>query len=111
VAVKAVLDDTIVVFRVERDASFEELRQRVHEKFARSEGMTLRNAFVLAYVPPASAGGGNRVSTVSSVSTGSADLARALPLENEDDWANAVAGCGSKITIRVSHGTKSRSMR
>ena len=104
--VKAVLDDAIVVFRVERDASFAELRHRVHEKFARSEGVTLRDAFVLAYVPPGvgGGGGGKRVSTVSSMSTGSADLARALPLENEEDWAIAVAGCGSKVTIRVSHG-------
>jgi len=110
VAVKAVLGDTIVVLRVGRDASLEELRQRVHEKFARSEGMTLRDAFVLAYVPPVPAGpgGGKRMSTVSSVSTGSADFSRALPLENEDDWANAVAGCGSKVTIQVSYGTKSQ---
>lgn len=109
VAVKAVLDDTIVVFRVERDATFEELRQRVHEKFAGSEGVTLRDAFVLAYVPPAAGvGGGKRVSTVSAMSTGSADLSRALPLENEDDWANAVAVCGWKVTIRVSYGTKPR---
>jgi len=106
--VKAVLDDAIVVFRVERDASLAELRHRVHEKFARSEGMALRDAFVLAYVPPGAAGGGGggkRVSTVSSMSTGSADLARALPLEGDDDWAHAVAGCGSKVTIRVSYGT------
>lgn len=102
--VKAVLDDAIVVFRVERDASLAELRQRVHEKFARSEGMALHDAFVLAYVPPG-AGGGKRVSTISAMSTGSADLARALPLEDDDDWATAVAGCGSKVTIRVSYGT------
>ena len=104
--VKAVLDDAIVVFRVERDASFAELRQRVHEKFARSEGMSLHDAFVLAYVPPSAAGGGwKRVSTVSSMSTGSADLARAVPLESEDEWAHAVASCGSKVTIRVGYGT------
>jgi hypothetical protein len=106
VVVKAVLDDAIVVFRVERDASFAELRQRVHEKFARSEGMSLHDAFVLAYVPPGAAGGGGkRASTVSAMSTGSADLARALPLENEDEWAHAVASCGSKVTIRVGYST------
>jgi hypothetical protein len=117
--VKAVLGDAIVMLRPERDVSLAELRQRVHDKFASSEGVTLRGAFALEYVPTTTTTGGGgggamtggkRVSTVSALSTssggsvGSADWARAVPLRCEGDWANAVARCGSsKVTLRVSY--------
>jgi hypothetical protein len=52
VTVKAVLDNSIVVFRVRRDTPLAELRRRVHDKFARTEGIALHGAFALAYVVP-----------------------------------------------------------
>jgi hypothetical protein len=103
--VKAALDDAIVLFRAQRDVSFTALRQRVYDKFARSEHMSLRRAFVLAYVPPHSGAGDKRVSTISSMSMGSVDWARAVPLRNEEDWATALMICGLKITLRVSNLT------
>jgi hypothetical protein len=110
--VKAALDDAKVVLRVQRDAPLAELRQRVLEKFAQTEGMVLRGKkFDLSYLPPSpvlgGGGGGagrNRTSTVSSMSTTSlatVDWTSALPLRNERDWATATASCGSKITLRV----------
>jgi len=101
--VKAVLDDAIIVFRTERDASLAELRRRVHEKFVLTEGAPLRGAFTLAYVPLMAGADGKRVSSASSMSTSAVDWARAMPLRNEGDWANVVAGCGSRVTLRVSY--------
>ena len=101
--VKAVLDDAIIVFRADRDASLAELRRRVHEKFVLTEGAPLRGAFTLAYVPPVAGVDGKRVSSASSMSTSAVDWARAMPLRNEGDWANVVAGCGSRVTLRVSY--------
>jgi len=98
--VKAALDDAVVLFRAQRDVSFTELRRRVYDRFARSEHMSLRRAFVLAYVPPHSGAGDNRVSAIGSV-----DWARAVPLRNEEDWATALMICGLKITLRVSNLT------
>ena len=113
--VKAVLDDAMVVLRVQRDVPLAELRQRVLEKFAQTEGMLLRGKFELSYLPQApivgpGGAGHNRTSTVSLMSTtslasASGDWTGALPLRNESDWATAIASRGSKITLRVSHPT------
>jgi hypothetical protein len=107
--VKAALDDAKVVLRVERDVPLAELRQRVLEKFAQTEGTLLRGKFELAYLPPVvgpSGVGKNRTSTFSSMSTTSVatvDWTNALPLRDERDWATAVASCGSKITLLVTY--------
>jgi hypothetical protein len=105
--VKAVLDDAKVVLRVQCDVPLTELRQRVLEKFAQTEGMLLRGKFELSYLPPVVGGAGkNRASTVSSMSTTSlaiVDWTGALALRNEGDWATAIASCGSKITLRVTY--------
>ena len=96
VNVKAVLDHSIVVFRARRDIPLAELRRRVHEKFARTEGIALHGAFALAYVI---ATDGNSASRASSIN---GDISsHALPIWNEEDWEAAVTGCGSKITIQV----------
>ena len=104
--VKAALDDTKVVLRVQRDVSLTELRQRVLEKFAKTEGMLLRGKIELSYLPPVGGvgAGNNRMSTISSMSTTSVatvDWTSSLPLRNERDWATAITSCGSKITLRV----------
>lgn len=95
VAVKAVLDNSIVVFRVRRDVALAELRQRVHDKFARTESIALHGAFALAYVLPSDSKSGRRVSSASC------DISRALPVCDEEDWHDALARCGSKITLQV----------
>ncbi|KAH9960706.1 hypothetical protein BJV74DRAFT_890826 [Russula compacta] len=100
--VKAMLDDTNVVFRIQRDVSLWELHQHLHEEFACTEGAVLRDTSLLMYVPPAT--GGKRVSTISSMSA-NVDWARALPLQTEEEWAAAVASCGSKITLRLNYPT------
>jgi hypothetical protein len=100
--VKAALGDVIVIFRAHRNIAFAELHKRLQDKFAHTEGISLRGAFALAYVPPAVGAGGKRMSTMSSASMGSVDWSRVLPLRDEEEWAIAVASCGSKITLRVS---------
>ena len=101
--VKAALDDVIVIFRAHRNMALAELHKRLQDKFAHTEGISLRGALALAYVPPAVGAGGKRMSTMSSASMGSVDWSRALPLRDEEEWATAVASCGSKITLRVSY--------
>jgi hypothetical protein len=106
--VKAALDDAMVAFRSRRDVPFVELRERVISKFARSEGTVLRGEFELSYLPTSPPVGGwskfrgSTLSLASAVSMSSvSDWSGAVPLRNEGDWAAAVAGCGSKITVRV----------
>jgi hypothetical protein len=93
VTVKAVLDNSIVVFRVRRDTPLEDLRRRVHDKFARTEGIALHGAFAMANVVPID---NRRASSISRES-----LSHAVPIQYEEDWATAVADCGMKITLRV----------
>ncbi len=95
VAVKAVLDNSIVVFRARRDMALAELRRRVHEKFARTESIALHGAFALAYYIPTDSSSGRRASSISG------DFSRALPIWDEEDWQAAVARCRSKITLQV----------
>jgi len=106
---KVALDDAMVLLRVQRNMPLTELRQRVLEKFAHTEGISLGGKFELSYLPPVIGGAGkNRASTVSSMSTtslASVDWSGALPLRNEDDWITATASCGSKITLRVAYPT------
>lgn len=110
--VKAALDDSMVVLRVQRDVSLMDLGQRVLEKFAQTEGLQLRGKFELSYLPPVVGGAGkNRTSTVSSMSTttlSGVDWSDALSLGNESDLATAIASCGSKITVRVTYPTASQ---
>ena len=96
VNVKAVLDNSIVVFRARRDMPLAELRRRVHEKFARTENIALDGPFALAYVI---ATDGNSAKRASSINGGISSYAP--PIWNEEDWEAAVAGCGSKITLQV----------
>lgn len=90
VTVKAVLDNSIVVFRVRRDTPLADLRRRVHDKFVRTEGIALHGAFALAYVSTVDSKGARRVSSMSNDSSS----ARALPIRNEEDWAAAMVECG-----------------
>ena len=106
IVVKATFGDVIVGLRAQRDLSLWELRQRVLEKFAQTEGLSLRGAFELSYLPPAVGAGKRRGSAVSLASTASVDWSGALPLRNEGDWATAIASSGSKITLRVTYPTE-----
>lgn len=96
VTIKAVLDNSIVVFRARRDTPLADLRRRVHDKFVRTEGIALHGEFALAYVIPVDSKGAKRASSMSNDSA-----VPAMPIWNEQDWAMAVAECGLKITLRV----------
>ncbi|KAF8271163.1 hypothetical protein EI94DRAFT_1721021 [Lactarius quietus] len=96
VTVKAILDNSIVVFRARRDMPLADLRRRVHDKFVRTEGIALHGAFALAYLSPFDSKGARRVSSASGDSSSCA-----MPIQIEEDWADAVADCGLKITLRV----------
>lgn len=98
VTVKAVLDNSIVVFRARRDMPLADLRRRVHDKFVRTEGIALHGAFALAYVIPGDSKSARRASSTSNDSSASAMV---MPIRDEQDWAAAVAQCGLKITLRI----------
>ncbi|KAI0052252.1 hypothetical protein FA95DRAFT_1553570 [Auriscalpium vulgare] len=99
--VKAALDDAIVVFRTRRGAPLEDVRRRVYDKFARQEGLPLSAAFTLAYVPPIVSGVRGERPRASTVSAGSADWARQVPIATAEEWQIAVASCGQKIMLRI----------
>ncbi|THH15570.1 hypothetical protein EW146_g4926 [Bondarzewia mesenterica] len=99
--VKAALDDAIVVFRAPRVISLADMRNRIHDKFARQEGLPLSAPFSIAYLPPLTPGpvARPRMSSISSV--GPADFARMLTIASEDEWERAVATCAAKLVLRV----------
>lgn len=114
--VKAALDDAIVSFRTSRSTPFTEIHQRLYEKFAKQEGLSLSESFKVAYLPPVVSGGpsalgdadnntkerkrrGSTMSTVSSVA--SADNSRLVPVGTQEEWEKAVEVCGQKVVLRV----------
>ncbi|KAF8896111.1 hypothetical protein BD779DRAFT_1494038, partial [Infundibulicybe gibba] len=52
VSIKAVHNNSIIVLRVARDATFEEVRRRLYNKFVGQEGVPLSHSFTVAFMHP-----------------------------------------------------------
>ncbi len=109
--IKAMHGESIVSFKVERNISLAELRQRIREKFVNQEKVPLNNNFVVSYKNLRSPGRiGNRArtystSTIATVSTiaslGSLDPSSLSFLVLEPEWRSLAEQCGSKLTLVV----------
>ncbi|PIL35468.1 hypothetical protein GSI_02195 [Ganoderma sinense ZZ0214-1] len=101
VTLKAVLQESIVLLRVPRGASLEEVRARLRDKFAAQEGVQLSRGFVVGWVPSgvgnATVNGRPRASSVSGMG------AQALRyVYTEEEWQAALDACaGGKMTVRL----------
>ncbi|OBZ62672.1 hypothetical protein A0H81_15033 [Grifola frondosa] len=105
VTVKVVLRDSIVLLRVAGSAPLKEVRQRIREKFLKQEGVPLSEAFLIGYVRPVSEEqtkaqrGRPRSHSVSSV--GASNPASLCYVSSEEEWRDAIACAGRKLTIRL----------
>jgi hypothetical protein len=106
VAIKAVLNDSIVKFRIDRSAPLQDVRAKLYEKFVKEQDVPLSVSFSLAY-QPASGGrlmalkyaGRTRSNSVSSV--GTLDSNHLRYIFSEKEWQDAMSCCGAKLNLHV----------
>jgi len=104
ISVKVVHNKSIILLRIHRHISFEELRTRVFEKFVQQEGVPLSASFAMAFLPPSHIDYSKPRSRSSSMSSsvGFPDLAHMRFISSQRDWEHAVASTGrGKITLRA----------
>lgn len=100
VSIKAGLNQTIVLLRVSNTTSYEELRERLCDKFIGQEGLPLSKLFTIALTNPLrdrelKNGGRGRSGSVSS--TEHMEFVR-----SQNDWDRVIASYeGGKLTLRL----------
>ena len=111
ITLKAVLQESIVLLRIPRNAPLAEVRTRIRDKFAAQEGVQLSSAFAIGWAPSPVGGGGAvglgvggrgrpRSNSASSVGTMNPQALRYV--YSEQEWRAAVGACaGGKMTIRL----------
>ncbi|KAI0925653.1 hypothetical protein AcV5_008331 [Taiwanofungus camphoratus] len=105
-AVKAMLDDSIVLLRATPSTTLVDLRARIRDKFARQEGVPLSESFRIGYLPPSDGPVRSRRGRArsNSVSTVGSETSQAVHLiTSEEEWQTAIANCAGKLTIRIFH--------
>jgi hypothetical protein len=98
ISIKAALNKSIVALRVSKLISFDELRERLYDKFVVQEGLPLSTLFAIAVTNSsrqASGGGRARSGSVSS-----AEYMEFVG--SQADWSRVVTSCvGGKLTLRI----------
>ena len=109
VSIKAIYGEHIVAFRIDRNSSLSDLREKLWRKLVDQQGVTLPDNFTLAYKPPGPGrvqqlrklAGRARSSSASSI--GMTDPGSLWIMFSQRDWLDAVGSCppGAKLTLHV----------
>jgi len=110
ISIKAyITEEAIIVFRAAAETTYAEIRERIFDKFAHQEGISLRPDFPLAYLAPAF----SRHSTTSSVYSGimrkragkvgspKGNESSLLLVRSQEAWEEVVRDSDGKLTLRV----------
>lgn len=110
ISIKAyITEEAIIVFRAAAETTYAEIRERIFDKFAHQEGISLRPDFPLAYLAPAF----SRHSTTSSVYSGimrkragkvgspKSNESSLLLVHSQEAWEEVVRDSDGKLTLRV----------
>jgi len=103
ISVKVVHNTSIILLRIPRSISFEDLRVKVYDKFIQQEGVPLSASFALAFLPPGPIDYNKPRSRSSSMSSvGFPDLAHMRFISSEHEWQHAIAlTVRGKLTLRA----------
>jgi hypothetical protein len=105
-SIKAAHNSSIIMLRVSRDTLFEDVRQRLYNKFVGQEGVPLSKDFAVAMVVPS-------ITAPSPAKSSSSKLSRSLSVSSTDkmelhfidsqyDWEQVVLTKeSSKVTLRI----------
>ena len=97
ISVKVVHNHSIILLRIHRATSFEEMRSKIYDKFVHQENAPLSESFGLAYLPPLPFDHRAR-----SGSTGFPELAHMRFVSSQSEWDRVLASAGrGKLTLRA----------
>ena len=104
-SIKAMHEDNIVMLRVPRSITFDELRRRIHDKFMQTDKPTICETFAIALmeqVPAEKVGHGRpRAGSMSSLgSTGTKGAALRF-ISSQDKWDGVAATYCGKVLLRI----------
>ncbi|KAI0342661.1 hypothetical protein BDW22DRAFT_132567 [Trametopsis cervina] len=109
ITIKAVRQDSIVLIRASHSTSLSDLRNKIRDKFASQEGVTLTDTFTVGFNPTVTAaddrtksfGGKGRPRSQSTSAIGHLGQARLRFLIYEEDWQQAVTSSPGKVTLHI----------
>lgn len=103
ISVKVVHNHSIILLRVHRTISFEEMRSKVYDKFVTQENIPLSESFAMAYLPPSPIDYSKpRSRSNSMTSLGVPDLAHMRFIHSQHEWEHAMASTvRGKLTLRA----------
>lgn len=100
ISVKVVHNHSIILLRVHRTISFEEMRSKVYDKFVHQENAPLSESFALAYLPSLPID--QRARSDSITSAGFPELAHMRFVSSQFEWEHVLASAGrGKLTLRA----------
>lgn len=109
ISIKAyITEDAIVVFRTAAETAYAEIREKIHDKFANQEGISLRPDFPLAFLTPACSRRSTTSSVYSGVVRGRARSVESAPnksslfvIQSQEAWDELVRDSDGKLILRV----------
>ena len=97
--IKVAFDDAIVVIRVERDTTLDELRDRVYDKFVGQEGIALPESFAFIYTAAALS---SPTSAKQFIPQDADELDSMVVIQSERQWYHLVSSFGAgKLNLRI----------
>ncbi|KAF8840182.1 hypothetical protein BDN67DRAFT_968884 [Paxillus ammoniavirescens] len=105
ISIKAMHEDNIVMLRAPRHLSFEEVRQKLYNKFIQTGRSPISESFAMALLvpPPAEKSGNGRPRAGSLSSLGPTDVNKAVLhfITSQDEWDEVITFQGSRILLRI----------
>jgi hypothetical protein len=103
ISVKVAYNKEIVLLRIRRNISFEDLRVKIYEKFVQQEGVPLSVSFALGFLPSTHVDYNQPRSRSGSMSSsvGFPDLAHMRFISSQHDWERTVASAAGKLTLHA----------
>jgi hypothetical protein len=105
-SIKAAHNSSIIMLRVSKDTAFDDIRQRLYNKFVGQEGIPLSKEFAVAMVIPSNTAPSPAKSSSSnlsrSLSVSSVDKTELHFIDSQYDWEQVVLiKESSKVTLRI----------
>ncbi|KAH7913233.1 hypothetical protein BJ138DRAFT_1111675 [Hygrophoropsis aurantiaca] len=105
ISIKAMHENNIIMLRVPSISSYEDVRQKIYDKFVGQAGSPLSESFAMALLVPSPVErqGGTRQRTTSLTSASAADRGdtRLEFISSHDDWEHAITQHGNKVLLRL----------
>lgn len=102
-SIKAGYNDSMIMLRVPWDITYEDVRQRLYNKFVGQEGMPLSNSFKISYLWPSQGGKASDASDALSSEPHQVHF-----VTSQADWENVTTAIeGSKLTLRITDNVTS----